>query len=317
MGSGSKVGLFYSLQRDNSGEAAARCMLRVSKFSSRWLSNYGMSIGIDDVTPFTELNMEKQSLVANGEKNCEGLIQQYKEGNLLLKAGCNLEQTLESYMNGELSKIRDKAGEILRKKLPKYNAPLIMAICGSKGSDINLCQMIALVGQQTVNGQRMPNGFFDRSLPHFEPYSKYPASKGFVKNSFYSGLTATEFFFHTCGGREGLVDTAVKTAETGYMQRRLMKALEDLSIKYDETVRTSTQHVIQFQYGDDGLDPMFMDDNNQPVSLKRLFTIVKENTKQTAYVIQEDMLLPSEIINAAAQIQHDCPVKGASTKFIE
>ncbi len=92
----------------------------------------------------------------------------------------------------------------------------------------------------------MPNGFFDRSLPHFEPYSKYPASKGFVKNSFYSGLTATEFFFHTCGGREGLVDTAVKTAETGYMQRRLMKALEDLSIKYDDTVRTSTQHVIQF-----------------------------------------------------------------------
>jgi DNA-directed RNA polymerase III subunit RPC1 len=58
-----------------------------------------------------------------------------------------MEQTLESYMNGELSKIRDKAGEILRKKLPKYNAPLIMAICGSKGSDINLCQMIALVGQ--------------------------------------------------------------------------------------------------------------------------------------------------------------------------
>jgi DNA-directed RNA polymerase III subunit RPC1 len=114
-----------------------------------------------------------------------------------------------------------------------------MCVSGSKGSDINLCQMIALVGQQTVNGQRMPNGFFDRSLPHFEPFSKYPASKGFVRNSFYSGLTATEFFFHTCGGREGLVDTAVKTAETGYMQRRLIKALEDLSLKYDETVRTS------------------------------------------------------------------------------
>lgn len=92
----------------------------------------------------------------------------------------------------------------------------------------------------------MPNGFFDRSLPHFEPYSKYPASKGFVKNSFYTGLTATEFFFHTVGGREGLVDTAVKTAETGYMQRRLMKALEDLSIKYDNTVRTCSEDVVQF-----------------------------------------------------------------------
>jgi len=246
MGSGSKVGLFYSLQRDNSVEAASRCMLRVSKFSSRWLSNYGMSIGISDVSPFMELIKEKENLLSIGYENCDKLIEQYKSGKLVLKAGCNNEQTLESFLNGELSKIRDKAGDILRKKLPKYNAPLIMAICGSKGSDINLCQMIALVGQQTVNGQRMPNGFFDRSLPHFELYSKYPASKGFVKNSFYSGLTATEFFFHTVGGREGLVDTAVKTAETGYMQRRLIKALEDLSIKYDDTVRTSTQHIIQF-----------------------------------------------------------------------
>ena len=175
--------------------------------------------------------------------------------------------------------------------------------------------MIACVGQQTVNGQRMPNGFFDRSLPHFEPFSKYPASKGFVKNSFYSGLTATEFFFHTVGGREGLVDTAVKTAETGYMQRRLMKALEDLSIKYDDTVRTSTQHVIQFQYGDDGLDPMFMDDSNQPVSLKRLFTIIKENTKQTALVIGEDMMLPGEIKSVSECIIKRCPIKNISSEF--
>lgn len=119
-----------------------------------------------------------------------------------------------------------------------------MAISGSKGSNINLCQMIACVGQQVVNGERMPNGFGDRSLPHFEPNSKYPAAKGFVSNSFYSGLTATEFFFHTMGGREGLVDTAVKTAETGYMQRRLMKALEDLVCKYDNTVRSSNETII-------------------------------------------------------------------------
>ena len=163
----------------------------------------------------------------------------------------------------------------------------------------------------------MPNGFFDRSLPHFEPFSKYPASKGFVKNSFYNGLTATEFFFHTIGGREGLIDTAVKTAETGYMQRRLIKALEDLSVKYDDTVRTSTHHVIQFQYGDDGLDPMFMDDNNQPVSLKRLFTIVKENTKQTALVMGEDMLLPHEIIRLTDTLVGQCPIRNVSAKFLQ
>jgi DNA-directed RNA polymerase III subunit RPC1 len=103
-----------------------------------------------------------------------------------------------------------------------------MAISGSKGSNINLCQMIACVGQQTVNGSRMPNGFQARSLPHFELESKYPAAKGFVQNSFYSGLTATEFFFHTMGGREGLVDTAVKTAETGFVLSETNKEINNV-----------------------------------------------------------------------------------------
>jgi DNA-directed RNA polymerase III subunit RPC1 len=81
------------------------------------------------------------------------------------------------------------------------------------------------------------------------------------------------------GGREGLVDTAVKTAETGYMQRRLMKALEDLVLKYDNTVRSSDETIIQFTYGDDGLDPLFMDENKLPVSLGRLFTRIKQSFK--------------------------------------
>jgi DNA-directed RNA polymerase III subunit RPC1 len=290
-------------------------MLRVAKFSSRWLSNYGMSIGIGDVTPFAELLVTKEQLLQSGYKNCDKLEEDYHSGQLDLKAGCNAEQTLEAKMNGELSIIRDKAGEELKRRLPKYNSPLIMAICGSKGSNINLCQMIACVGQQTVSGSRMPNGFIDRSLPHFEPKSVYPASKGFVQNSFYSGLTATEFFFHTVGGREGLVDTAVKTAETGYMQRRLMKAMEDLAAMYDGTVRTSTKDIVQFLYGYDGLDPMYMDDNNQPVSLKRLFTIVRENTKQSKLVQSEHMLLPFEIEKEAEEAIRNRPAIGVCEEF--
>ena len=115
--------------------------------------------------------------------------------------------------------------------------------------------MIACVGQQVISGSRIPNGFEDRSLPHFERKSKDPKSRGFVKNSFFSGLTPTEFFFHTMGGREGLVDTAVKTASTGYMQRRLVKALEGLCANYDGTVRNTDDSVIQFTYGGDQLDP--------------------------------------------------------------
>lgn len=120
--------------------------------------------------------------------------------------------------------------------------------------------------------------------------AKIPAAKGFVKNSFFTGLTATEFFFHTMGGREGLVDTAVKTAETGYMQRRLMKvgshryriivtasqkALEDLSTQYDYTVRNSYGGIVQFIYGDDGLDPAGMEAKDRPVEIPRLLMSVK------------------------------------------
>ena len=129
--------------------------------------------------------------------------------------------------------------------------------------------MVACVGQQIIAGKRVPNGFQDRSLPHFAKKSKDPPAKGFVRNSFYSGLLPTEFLFHAISGREGLVDTAVKTAETGYMQRRLMKALEDLTTMYDLSVRNSEGGVVQFQYGDDGLDPGCLEGDAQPVELMR------------------------------------------------
>ena len=129
--------------------------------------------------------------------------------------------------------------------------------------------MVACVGQQIIAGHRVPDGFQDRSLPHFPKKSKEPPSKGFVRNSFYSGLRATEFLFHAISGREGLVDTAVKTAETGYMQRRLMKALEDLTTQYDLSVRNSTGGVVQFRYGDDGLDPACLEGDPHPLDLER------------------------------------------------
>ncbi|CAF3713861.1 unnamed protein product, partial [Rotaria sordida] len=138
-------------------------------------------------------------------------------------------------------------------------------------SNINISQMVACVGQQAISGSRVPNGFEDRSLPHFEKDSKIPAAKGFVENSFYSGLTPTEFFFHTMGGREGLVDTAVKTAETGYMQRRLVKCLEDLCCQYDMTIRTCTNDIVQFTYGGDSLDPIFLEGKDQPVDYERIY----------------------------------------------
>lgn len=177
---------------------------------------------------------------------------------------------LKSNISGALSKIREDVGAACLSELSPMNSALIMSKCGSKGSKINVSQMVACVGQQIIFGNRIPDGFSNRTLPHYLKNEKTPAAKGFVKNSFYSGLTPTEFFFHAASGREGLVDTSVKTAETGYMQRRLMKALEDLAMHYDGSVRNSLDSVVQFEYGDDGRDPAKMEGSDFIINLERV-----------------------------------------------
>ena len=218
-----------------------------------------MQIGVGDVRPGDALNEAKAGLIRVGYAKCTDLIEQANCGQLSTQPGCSLDETLEAKILKELSTIRDEGGKACKANLPHTNSPLIMSLAGSKGSFINICQMVASVGQQAISGKRVPNGFENRSLPHFHKGSKLPEAKGFVANSFYSGLTPSEFFFHTMGGREGLVDTAVKTAETGYMQRRLVKCLEDLCVQYDTTVRNSVNEVVQFVFGGDGLDPCSME----------------------------------------------------------
>src|SRR5271168_5236484 len=134
-----------------------------------------------------------------------------------------------------------------------------MVVAGSKGSFINISQMSVCVGQQSVEGCCIPFGFRPRTLPHFTKDNFSPESCGFVKNSYLRGLTPQEFFFHAMASREGLIDTAVKTAKTGYIQRRLVKALEDVMVCYDGTVRNSLGDLIQFNYGEDGMDGAFIE----------------------------------------------------------
>lgn len=233
------------------------------------MMNRGFSFGIGDVTPSGKLLEEKQFLLEKGYEKCSAYIEEMKKGTLQCQPGCSPEQTLEAVILKELSSIRELAAKACFRELHPTNSALIMAQSGSKGSNINISQMIACVGQQAINGKRVPNGFEDRALPHFEKFSKVPAARGFVQNSFYSGLTPTEFFFHTMAGREGLVDTAVKTAETGYLQRRLVKCLEDLVVHYDGSVRNAIGEIVEFIYGGDGLDPVFMETKNKPVDLCR------------------------------------------------
>lgn len=298
LGNGNKDGLYSVLLRDYNAHGAATCMNRLAKLSARWIGNHGFSIGIDDVQPKQNLIDEKAKIITGDYSKCDDLIQKFNEGKLVRKTGCDAAQTLEVSITEILNQIRDKAGKACTNALHWRNSPLIMSQCGSKGSVINISQMIACVGQQSVGGRRAPNGFIDRSLPHFPKNSKTPAAKGFVANSFYSGLRPTEFFFHTMAGREGLTDTAVKTADTGYMSRRLMKSLEDLSVQYDNTVRTASGCIVQFIYGDDGMDPAYMEGKNGfPLNFNRLFMHVKA----TCPFRGQKYLSPQEILTFAEE----------------
>ncbi|KAJ5594031.1 DNA-directed RNA polymerase III subunit RPC1 [Penicillium hispanicum] len=298
IGSGKKDNVFYIMLRDYGPAAAAEGMNRLSKLSARWFTNMGFSIGITDVYPSERLIQSKNDLVETAYAKCDEVIAQYKAGTLEKYPGCDELQTMENQLSGILSKVRQQAGDECIAQLSKYNSPLIMATSGSKGSSINVSQMVALVGQQIIGGQRVQDGFQDRTLPHFPKNARQPPSKGFVRNSFFSGLEPTEFIFHAMSGREGLVDTAVKTAETGYMSRRLMKSLEDLSTMYDDTVRNSSASIVQFQYGDDKLDPVDMEGKAKPVHFDRTFI----HSESTTYNNDERSLLPAEIMEVCEEM---------------
>ncbi|KAJ3669151.1 hypothetical protein LUZ60_011101 [Juncus effusus] len=203
LGNGNKDGLYSVLMRDYNAHAAASCMNRLAKFSARWIGNHGFSIGLDDVQPGEKLNGQIKKKISDGYEDCEEFISVFSRGELKPASGLTAAGVLEKEVKGVLDKIRNIAGRLCVAELPWRNSPLIMSQCGSKGSLINISQMVACVGQQSVGGERTPNGFIDRTLPHFPVNTKTPAAKGFVTNSFYAGLTPTEFFFHTMGGREG------------------------------------------------------------------------------------------------------------------
>lgn len=298
VGSGKKESIFYVILRDFGPDAAVTAMNRLAKLCARVLTNRGFSIGIGDVFPTATLTEKKQALVNAAYRKADELIQQFNEKTLEKAAGCSMEESLENKISGALSRVRQEAGDYCIETLSKNNAPWVMASSGSKGSNINVAQMVAVVGQQIIGGSRVIDGFQDRTLPHFHKNARQAPAKGFVRNSFYTGLLPTEFLFHAMSGREGLVDTAVKTAETGYMSRRLMKSLEDLSTQYDDTVRTSGGGVVQFQFGADKLDPVDMEGKNVPVNFARTWSHAENITWNNA----DKALLPFEMLEICDDI---------------
>ncbi|QCC46582.1 DNA-directed RNA polymerase subunit A' [Halobellus limi] len=228
----------------------------VASLAMRAIMHFGFSIGIDDESIPGEANEQVDEAIGNAYDRVQELIEIYEAGELESLPGRTVDETLEMKIMQQLGKARDSAGEIAEDHFRDDNPAVVMARSGARGSMLNLTQMAGCVGQQAVRGERINRGYEGRTLSHYQPNDLSAEAHGFVENSYRGGLTPREFFFHAMGGREGLVDTAVRTSKSGYLQRRLINALSELEAQYDGTVRDTSGTVVQFEFGEDGTSPV-------------------------------------------------------------
>jgi DNA-directed RNA polymerase subunit A' len=239
----------YSMRR------AADFIDDLTKLSIRAIMFDGFSFGIDDEDLSKTEYGQIDEVLKVAASDVTRRIKIYEDGQLEPMPGRTVEETLEMQIMQVLGKARDQTGQIAGRHLGLGNSAVVMAVSGARGSMLNLTQMAGCIGQQSVRGERIVRGYDDRTLPHFKKGDRGADAHGFIAHSYKGGLNPTEFFFHAIGGREGLVDTAVRTSQSGYLQRRMINALQDLKVAYDGTVRSTGGRIIQFQYGEDSTDP--------------------------------------------------------------
>jgi len=259
-------GLLQRITNDFGNMRAAQFIDDLQNVVTNYMRSSAYSVGISDLIANTTTSDAIIKKITSKKQEVIELIQQTHLGIFSNKTGKTNREELETQVNGILNEAAAEAGKIGRKNLEDDNRFVKMVNAGSKGSDLNISQMISCLGQQNVDGKRIPYGFDGRTLPHFKKYDDSPKARGFVENSFIGGLSPEELFFHAQGGRVGLIDTAVKTSQTGYIQRRLIKGMEDFKIDYDMTVRNHMNKIVQFKYGGDNFDTIRVEKQMFPIT---------------------------------------------------
>ncbi|MFH0889565.1 MAG: DNA-directed RNA polymerase subunit A' [Candidatus Aenigmatarchaeota archaeon] len=252
---GSEEGaIIDKIEKMHSPQIVSEFINKVSRLGTAMLDRRGFTVGISDNDLSEDARKLVNKAVKKAEEDVAELIEQYNKGKFESLPDRSLAASLEVYIMQKLSKAVNECSEIVSTHIPE-NDTIFMARTGARGSMVNVTQTAACIGQETVLGQRIHRGYLNRTLPHFKKGDLSPISHGFVGNSFKSGLTPFEFFWDSLNGREGLMDKSLRTRHSGYMERRLVNALQDLKVKYDMTVRDLTNAIVQFLPGEDGIDP--------------------------------------------------------------
>mgnify|MGYP001263813290 CR=1 FL=1 len=289
LGSSTK-GIIHRTFNDFGNMQACNFIDDLQNIITEYMKSSAFSVGISDLVANRKTQDAIIHEIVKQKQEVQSLIEKVHMGTFENNTSQSNKAEFEQNVNSVLNKATEQAGKISRKSLSKDNRFVMIVNSGSKGSPINISQMISCLGQTNVDGKRIPYGFDNRTLPHYTKYDDSPGARGFIENSYISGLTAPELFFHAMGGRIGLIDTAVKTSQTGYIQRRLIKGLEDLKVEYDMTVRNNKGKIIQFAYGDDGFESTKTENQTIPLvgmSIEEIylhFDIVGANDQSTEIV---------------------------------
>ena len=261
--------VLHRIAKDYGNEKAKDFLNSVLIIIKQFITDYGFSYGYSDLELSDKDREAILTDIGTTYQSVYDILDEKNKGKLRPIRGMTISETAEAKITFELAKARDRAGITANSNLEDNNAGKIMATTGARGSALNVGQMAGALGQQSRRGKRLHTGYANRTLPHFKTHDENPDSHGFVKSNFRDGLSTLEFFFHAMGGREGLVDTAVRTQQSGYMQRRLINALEHIKLEYDGTVRDPHRHIIQFLYGEDGID-VAKSDHGEAFNITRL-----------------------------------------------
>ena len=265
----SEGSLIHIIFNDYGPDITKKFMNVIQRTVNYWILQHSFSIGIGDTMTDKDTQRDIDKILKDIKVKVDNLIEMNPNSS-----------KLEKMINTELNSARDEAGKLSQSRLSYSNNFKATVTAGSKGSTLNISQIMSCVGQQNIEGQRVAYGFNKRTLPHYMKNDIGKESRGFIENSYLKGLNPQEFFFHAMSGREGLIDTACKTADNGYIQRRMVKALEDTIVHYDGTVRDVSGNIIQFLYGEDSIDATYIETQLFDISFEGLLSRGRSSIKE-------------------------------------
>jgi len=253
LGEGSGL-LLRNIHKKYGKESTIDILGKLFRLGIEVLFRYGFTTAISDTDLSAEAKNQIKETLEIAQKDVDGLVELYQSNKLDSFPGKTLRETLELRILEVLNKSRNKCGAIVAENANRASHTMVMADSGARGNLLNLAQMAACVGQQAMRGKRIDKGYQGRTLSCFRKGDLSPDARGFISNGFKTGLNPHEFFFGGITGRDSLMDTALRTPKSGYLYRRLANALQDLRVEYDNTVREASGKIIQFKYGEDGID---------------------------------------------------------------